>query len=402
MNKGRKNSNQRGKKGLKGKSNLSDEITRTLCDCEATKHSLVNNCINCGRIVCLSEGPGPCFFCGHMVTYENEPLRHLKLTKESNNKNKRSPDNKNIQEPDASATLRLRDKLLEFDKNCASRTSVIDDECDYYQANNLWLTKEQREQWKKLENATHKQKHKSRLLQKLSVDFTGRVHEEQEDPLELFNNMNSIQDNRHFDFKSPYPQDNHFETLKGPVYIGHSLPSSGIEREEDFNHINTRIQDKGYLEISDQGVCLSMHQPYASLLVRGIKKTEGRTWYTSHRGRLWIASAAKEPTPQEIASLEEMHRLSTDEEIQFPKSYPTGCLIGCVNVVDVLSQEEYDKLYPDNKVDSPYIFICDNYFELPMKYPIQGKHKIYKLDSVIHRAALNCLEKAMQMSRNAN
>lgn len=32
-----------------------------------------------------------------------------------------------------------------------------------------------------------------------------------------------------------------------------------------------KIQDKEYLEMFDQGLCLSMHQPYASLLVVGIK-----------------------------------------------------------------------------------------------------------------------------------
>lgn len=37
-------------------------------------------------------------------------------------------------------------------------------------------------------------------------------------------------------------------------------------------------------------------------------RVEGRTWYTSHRGRLWIAAAAKKPTPQEIAEVEEMYR----------------------------------------------------------------------------------------------
>lgn len=36
-------------------------------------------------------------------------------------------------------------------------------------------------------------------------------------------------------------------------------------------------------------------------------RVEGRTWYTSHRGRLWIAAAAKKPTPQEIAEVEAMY-----------------------------------------------------------------------------------------------
>ena len=33
----------------------------------------------------------------------------------------------------------------------------------------------------------------------------------------------------------------------------------------------SRVQDKTYLEILDSGACLSLHQPYASLLVKGIK-----------------------------------------------------------------------------------------------------------------------------------
>ena len=35
---------------------------------------------------------------------------------------------------------------------------------------------------------------------------------------------------------------------------------------------NMRIQDKEYLEMVDEGRCLSMHQPWASLLVAGIKR----------------------------------------------------------------------------------------------------------------------------------
>ena len=55
--------------------------------------------------------------------------------------------------------------------------------------------------------------------------------------------------------------------------------------------------------MSDDGWCLTMHQPWASYLVSGIKMHEGRTWYSSHRGRLWIHAAAKVPTDEEIKSL---------------------------------------------------------------------------------------------------
>ncbi len=33
-----------------------------------------------------------------------------------------------------------------------------------------------------------------------------------------------------------------------------------------------RIQDKEMQEMTDEGMCLSMHQPWASLLIEGIKK----------------------------------------------------------------------------------------------------------------------------------
>ena len=53
--------------------------------------------------------------------------------------------------------------------------------------------------------------------------------------------------------------------------------------------------------------CLSMHQPWASLLVHGIKRIEGRSWKTEHRGWLWIASTAQEADPAAIQVRPCMH-----------------------------------------------------------------------------------------------
>eukprot|EP01051_Picozoa_sp_SAG22_P015644 SAG22_NODE_2075_length_3046_cov_2.125212_2_plen_446_part_00 len=85
--------------------------------------------------------------------------------------------------------------------------------------------------------------------------------------------------------------------------------------------------------VRDDGQCLSMHQPWASLLVAGIKQVgakqlqatlngteiagdylltaattthsqvEGRSWPTAHRGRLWIAATARpaEPVRQRLS-----------------------------------------------------------------------------------------------------
>lgn len=69
-----------------------------------------------------------------------------------------------------------------------------------------------------------------------------------------------------------------------------------------------RIQDQGLQEMKDEGMCLSMHQPWASLLVMGIKKHEGRTWYTPHRGRLWIHAASKQPSESDISETESFYK----------------------------------------------------------------------------------------------
>lgn len=66
------------------------------------------------------------------------------------------------------------------------------------------------------------------------------------------------------------------------------------------------------------------------------------------------------------------------ENIEFPEIYPTSCLLGCVTVTDVLSQKEYRELYPEGENDSPFVFICENSYMLPIQFPIKGKHKICK------------------------
>ena len=48
-------------------------IGRYKCECQASKHSLVNNCRSCGRVVCEQEGSGPCFFCHALVCWHDLP-----------------------------------------------------------------------------------------------------------------------------------------------------------------------------------------------------------------------------------------------------------------------------------------------------------------------------------------
>ncbi|KAJ2553351.1 hypothetical protein EV175_002973 [Coemansia sp. RSA 1933] len=48
---------------------------RVRCECQASEHPLLTNCLTCGRIICDSEGPGPCMFCGSEVESPDQQLQ---------------------------------------------------------------------------------------------------------------------------------------------------------------------------------------------------------------------------------------------------------------------------------------------------------------------------------------
>ncbi|KAJ2689874.1 hypothetical protein GGH99_002734 [Coemansia sp. RSA 1285] len=48
---------------------------RVRCECQASEHPLLTNCLTCGRIVCQAEGPGPCMFCGTEVESPDQQLQ---------------------------------------------------------------------------------------------------------------------------------------------------------------------------------------------------------------------------------------------------------------------------------------------------------------------------------------
>ena len=99
------------------------------CNCQASRHKLVNNCLGCGKIVCEQEGEGPCKFCGALVLKEGSDYAGLE----------------GISIPPANeaeaAAQAFKDRLVEFDRSAAQRTTVIDDQSDYFEIDgNAWLS----------------------------------------------------------------------------------------------------------------------------------------------------------------------------------------------------------------------------------------------------------------------
>lgn len=74
---------------------------------------------------------------------------------------------------------------------------------------------------------------------------------------------------------------------------------------------------------------ITIRQPYAWLIVNGIKDIENRTWETKYRGPVYIHAGLKRPTKQLMDALEAKHGITIpDDELDF------GAIIGSVELVD--------------------------------------------------------------------
>ena len=84
---------------------------------------------------------------------------------------------------------------------------------------------------------------------------------------------------------------------------GHNAPSAGSAMAKNttatIKHALFPAPKPLFTDGVDEGKCLSLHQPWASLIVHGFKRAEGRSWNVDGknrdfgRGRLWIHAATK-------------------------------------------------------------------------------------------------------------
>ncbi|XP_048329915.2 uncharacterized protein LOC107419254 isoform X2 [Ziziphus jujuba] len=134
------------------------------CSCQARRHNLVSNCLSCGKIVCEQEGEGPCNFCGALVLREGSTYAGLELDE--------------ILPPssDAEAAAEAYAKrLVEYDRDSAARTTVIDDQSDYYEIEgNSWLSMEEKELLRKKQEEIEEAERAKRNKVIVTFDLVGR------------------------------------------------------------------------------------------------------------------------------------------------------------------------------------------------------------------------------------
>lgn len=131
------------------------------CSCQARQHRLVSNCLACGKIVCEQEGEGPCKFCGALVLKEGSTYAGLEVAAVP------------LTEDEAAANAYAK-RLVDFDRNAAARTSVIDDQSDYYDEGNSWLSVEEKELLKKKQEEIEAAEEAKRKRVVVAFDLVGR------------------------------------------------------------------------------------------------------------------------------------------------------------------------------------------------------------------------------------
>jgi hypothetical protein len=65
--------------------NSAAENEKRKCNCMATRHPLLDiapNCLNCGQIICVKQGLGPCTFCGNALLSADEISKVLRVLKD--------------------------------------------------------------------------------------------------------------------------------------------------------------------------------------------------------------------------------------------------------------------------------------------------------------------------------
>jgi hypothetical protein len=157
---------------------------RKPCQCQATKHPLLTaapNCLSCGKIICTAEGIGPCTFCDSPVLSKDQQIALIAEAKKKRAEQKQlqnqpsttktaaagsggkvayaSKAGGNIysssrfddsEEDDTENRLKAemhKEKLLEFQRTSAQRSTVIDQATDFElpsDQSNIWLSPQER------------------------------------------------------------------------------------------------------------------------------------------------------------------------------------------------------------------------------------------------------------------
>eukprot|EP00930_Biecheleria_cincta_P098205 TRINITY_DN89885_c0_g1_i1.p1 TRINITY_DN89885_c0_g1~~TRINITY_DN89885_c0_g1_i1.p1 ORF type:complete len:915 (-),score=159.00 TRINITY_DN89885_c0_g1_i1:76-2784(-) len=436
-------------------------------DASSGRYEVLTNCLNCGKVVVEEEGWGPCLFCGNPLEVIGD--RHGAKRGDDRGRIEAGGGELGQEEERFNASFEravaAKDRLLSYDRDAKRRTKVYDDATDWYsEAANPWLNEKQREEAKAkgADEERRQREEKQKIHAKIDlfgrtvIDASAEVQNDlkQKDRASFQDWQENASKNARLlsileegqrglgGANSQLSEESQqlYERLRASLHgLGTRRsevpPEPAAEKEGDKRgtryQTTSRVEDEfaaistsdfrgsakrellpaeqsPYSDAEDMGQCLSMHQPWASLLVYGFKRAEGRGWKTDYRGRLWIHSAAKPPDEQDVQILEAKYKsLYEAAGVPIPPlpsdsgGYPTSTLLGCVDIEACWTSAEYSNVLqknpsmPQEESDCDFIFWCLRPRRLVVPLKMGGDHKIWRIE----RASLAAAQRGLRPVR---
>lgn len=131
---------------------------------------------------------------------------------------------------------------------------------------------------------------------------------------------------------------------------------------------------------------ITVKQPWASLIIEGIKDIENRTWPTKFRGRVLIHAGAT--IAKNAVDVISMIDGELARKIWFDindKKLPIGAVIGSVEIIDCVINhpsiwsEKTTQMSPDNS----YNWVLANPIKFPEAIPAKGKLSFWDYPNIL-------------------
>lgn len=108
--------------------------------------------------------------------------------------------------------------------------------------------------------------------------------------------------------------------------------------------------------------CLSVRQPWADLIVDGVKDVENRRWSTTFRGAVLI-HAARRIEQDDVGRVRRDLGLAPEQEYR----PVTGAILGMTRIVDCVSR------HPSRFFSGPYGFVLEDSVRFERPIPYRGR-----------------------------
>ena len=134
---------------------------------------------------------------------------------------------------------------------------------------------------------------------------------------------------------------------------------------------------------------ITIWQPWAQLLVAGIKQNETRSWQTHYRGELLIHAAKQPPlrgiqTVPDAAWKKALLSLGLNEEDDPVESFPIGVIVGKVKIVDcrqiddaLIKRLSAEELAYGDFTPGRYAWVMEEPEILKQPIPAKGKQGLW-------------------------